>query len=156
MTELGSLLTGRGTHAALTSVLEAIDEASLAARPHGAPHSIYEEVWHMAFWQDLLLDWIEGKDTPVPTHAAGSWPERQGPGDEREARAVVQGFLAGVDRAVAVTADADRLDLVVRRSRTVRDLLENLAAHNAYHAGRIVLLRQLLGAWPPPSGGDTW
>jgi hypothetical protein len=39
---------------------------------------------------------------------------------------------------------------------TVLEQLENLAAHNAYHLGRIVLLRQLLGAWPPPSGGDSW
>jgi hypothetical protein len=39
---------------------------------------------------------------------------------------------------------------------TVRGQLENLAAHNAYHLGRIVLLRQLVEAWPPASGGYTW
>jgi hypothetical protein len=39
---------------------------------------------------------------------------------------------------------------------TVREQLESLTAHNGYHLGRIVLLRQLLGIWPPPAGGDTW
>jgi hypothetical protein len=39
---------------------------------------------------------------------------------------------------------------------TVREQLESLAAHDAYHFGRIVLLRQLCGAWPPKSGGFTW
>jgi hypothetical protein len=39
---------------------------------------------------------------------------------------------------------------------SVREQLENLAAHNAYHLGRIVLLRQLHGAWPPVCGGFTW
>jgi hypothetical protein len=39
---------------------------------------------------------------------------------------------------------------------TVREQLESLAAHNAYHFGRIVLLRQINGAWPPTSGGDSW
>jgi hypothetical protein len=39
---------------------------------------------------------------------------------------------------------------------TVRDQLISLASHNAYHLGRIVLLRQLLHAWPPASGGFTW
>ena len=34
--------------------------------------------------------------------------------------------------------------------------LEVLALHNSYHLGQIVLLRRILGAWPPPSGGDTW
>jgi hypothetical protein len=38
----------------------------------------------------------------------------------------------------------------------VREQLESFAAHNAYHFGRIVLLRQMLGSWPPPSGGLTW
>ncbi|HUB52846.1 MAG TPA: hypothetical protein VL986_11885, partial [Terracidiphilus sp.] len=61
--------------------------------------------------------------------------------------------------------DPSRLSRLVRcpsrpgqptRTMTVLEQLENLAAHNAYHLGRIVLLRQLLGAWPPPSGGDSW
>lgn len=33
---------------------------------------------------------------------------------------------------------------------TWRDALEFLAVHSAYHLGKIVLLRQLIGAWPPP------
>ena len=33
---------------------------------------------------------------------------------------------------------------------TWRDALEFLSVHSAYHFGRVVLLRQLLGAWPPP------
>ena len=41
------------------------------------------------------------------------------------------------------------------RTMTVREQLESLAAHNAYHFGRIVLMRQIAGAWPPASGGDT-
>jgi hypothetical protein len=28
--------------------------------------------------------------------------------------------------------------------------------HNAHHLGQIILLRQLFGAWPPPSGRFTW
>jgi len=38
----------------------------------------------------------------------------------------------------------------------VRDQLISLASHNAYHFGRIVLLRQLMQSWPPTSGGFTW
>jgi hypothetical protein len=39
---------------------------------------------------------------------------------------------------------------------TIREQLESLAAHNAYHLGRVVLLRQLQNNWPPPDGGDSW
>jgi len=39
---------------------------------------------------------------------------------------------------------------------TVRDAIEHMAAHNSHHLGQVVLLRQMLGAWPPPSGSYTW
>ena len=42
------------------------------------------------------------------------------------------------------------------RVMSIRDQLESLGAHDAYHFGRIVLLRQMLGSWPPPSGGFSW
>jgi uncharacterized damage-inducible protein DinB len=35
-------------------------------------------------------------------------------------------------------------------------MLHAIAAHNSYHLGQVVVLRQMLGAWPPPSGGLTW
>jgi len=31
-----------------------------------------------------------------------------------------------------------------------------MAAHNSHHLGQVVLLRLMLGAWPPPSGSYTW
>jgi hypothetical protein len=32
---------------------------------------------------------------------------------------------------------------------TLAERLESLAIHNAYHLGKIVALRQVIGAWPP-------
>ncbi|MGG3196403.1 hypothetical protein ABEP92_22145 [Priestia aryabhattai] len=34
-----------------------------------------------------------------------------------------------------------------------RGLLRNIASHNSYHLGEIVIMRRLNGAWPPPTGG---
>ena len=39
---------------------------------------------------------------------------------------------------------------------TVGEQLVSLAAHDSYHFGRIVVLRQMLGVWPPKSGGFSW
>jgi hypothetical protein len=67
--------------------------------------------------------------------------------------------------AAAAALDSTRLSVEVRcpsrpglpvRTMTVRELLESLGAHNAYRFGRIVLLRQLQGLWPPPSGSFSW
>jgi len=161
MNELQRTLISNGVGAPPAHVLEAVDDAMAQRRYPGAPHSIYEEVWHLAFWQDLSLDWIDGKATPYPEHAAAGFPTST---DESWAE-VRERFLHGVQRAVEVAGDAARMDASVvclsrnpepPRTMSVREQIEGVAAHNAYHLGRVVLLRQLSGAWPPPSGGDTW
>ena len=59
------------------------------------------------------------------------------------------GFLA-LQRALEGLAS----ELADRRIETKRDVL--VATHNAHHLGQVILLRQLLGAWPPPAGSWTW
>jgi hypothetical protein len=34
-------------------------------------------------------------------------------------------------------------------------MLESLAVHYAYHLGKIVALRQVIDAWPPPEAGRS-
>jgi len=130
----------------------------------GVPRTIYAELWHIAFWQQITLDWIAGVATSYPEHAAEGFPTAET--IERESwDALRERFFAGVMQAAAATRNAAKLEQVIQcpsapgspvRTMTVREQLESLSAHNAYHFGRIVLLRQLLGAWPPESGGDSW
>lgn len=155
MTALPTLLTGEGAYANVRHILEGVELGQLGVRPDVSPHSIYEELWHMLWWQDFVLEEVRGVPRQNPAHAAETWPEHAAPEDLAEARELVRRFLTGVNRAAALAADAETLDRVVG-NYTVRSLLETLLAHNSYHLGRIVLLRQLIGIWPPPSGGDTW
>jgi uncharacterized damage-inducible protein DinB len=121
-------------------------------------------VWHTAYWQDVMLGRVRGRGTASPEHNAMSFPDEAAV--RAEAWADLCGrFLSGVDEAATMAdGDAQKLESVVlcpspshpTRSMTVREQLESFAAHNAYHLGRVVLLRQLLGSWPPPSGGLMW
>ena len=162
MTELARALNGNSAFAPPANILQAIPEALAHHKPGASPHSIYEEVWHMAFWQEISLDWVQGKPTPIPEHASGGFPsdsDSQEPWDSLRDR-----FLAGAQNSAAIANDRDGLETRVacptieapHRTMTVREQLESLAAHNAYHLGRIVLLRQLMNLWPPPDGGFTW
>lgn len=164
MSELEQVLSGDSAAAPPAFILEGLAPDLAHRVPGGAPHSIYEELWHITFWQQITLDWIAGIETPFPPSPVDGFPtvldsEREYWDQLRER------FFAGNQQAVAVARDQSRLDAPVRcpsrpghpvRIMTVRDQLESLGAHNAYHFGRIVLLRQLLGAWPPPSGGFRW
>ncbi len=164
MTELEQILSGDGAAAPPSHILDGLSQEIAHRLPENAPHSIYEELWHIVFWQQISLDWIAEVETPFPASPRDGFPTVLDA--EREYwEQLVARFLQGNAEASAAAREASRLEKPVRcpsrpgepvRVMTVREQLENLGAHNAYHFGRIVLLRQLLGAWPPRSGGYTW
>jgi uncharacterized damage-inducible protein DinB len=169
MNELSKSLIEDSAFAPPRVILEALPETVAHEKPStgkaSAPHSIYDEVWHMAYWQNISLDWVEGRPTSYPEHASEGFPQSTTESDTTESwQALRERFLSGTQSAAAIANDIDRLEVTVlcpntenpQRSMTVREQLESLAAHNSYHLGRVVLLRQLLNAWPPPAGGFTW
>jgi hypothetical protein len=72
--------------------------------------------------------------------------------------------LRGLETAAAIAGDPAQMDASITclsragedRVMPAGEQIVGIATHNTYHLGRIVLLRQLFGSWPPPSGGDTW
>jgi uncharacterized damage-inducible protein DinB len=161
MNELAQALTHESYAASPSHILEGLTEDLVQRTLPHAPHTIYQEVFHLAFWQQITLDWIAGIETPYPEKPSDPFtPTASEPWDKLRQR-----FLRGTEEAAAAATDVAHLDRSIRcpsrpghptRIMTVRDQLISLAAHNAYHLGRIVLLRQLLQTWPPPSGGYTW
>ncbi len=161
MNELQQALIGDSAAAPPAHILEGLPSDLANRAIQGAPHTIYQELWHIAFWQQVTLDWVNGIETPFPTRPADGFPaDGSEPWNQ-----LCRRFLSGSQQAADVAGDEKRLEQSVRcpsrpgnpvRIMSVREQLESLAAHNAYHFGRIVLLRQLCGAWPPPSGGFSW
>jgi uncharacterized damage-inducible protein DinB len=164
MSELEQVLIGDSAHTPPAEILEGLT-AELAHRTiAGAPRNIYEELWHIAFWQQMTLDWVRGIETTYPVHASDAFPSPESAAAEDWDQLRLR-FFAANREAAAAALDTSRLEVPVRcpsrpgqpvRTMTVREQLESLGAHNAYHFGRIVLMRQLLGSWPPPSGGYSW
>lgn len=138
--------------------LEALSAAQADVR-HGSLHTIAEIVHHLSFWQDWFRGRCEGGVDPMPASAAvgwqpppaGSWPD------------VHRRFLDGLERLAAFGERSDRARVLVPALEfpplagyTVGDALVHVANHNAHHLGQVIVLRQLMGAWPPPSGSWTW
>ena len=110
--------------------------------PNGASHSIYEELWHAVGYQQSVI---------VPGEPAGGdlFPSTA-PEHEHQWLDLVRLFLDGARAAAALGHTPDRLALEVEPGVTLADELHSVAVHNAYHLGKIVALRQRIGAWPPP------
>jgi uncharacterized damage-inducible protein DinB len=119
----------------------------VTVRPEGASHSIYEELWHAAGYQRTIVerDQTAGDDDYYPSAA---------PEHEQQWHDLVQQFLDGAQAAVALAQAPERLAVEVEPGLTMADELNSVAVHNAYHLGKIVALRQRIGAWPPKTATE--
>jgi uncharacterized damage-inducible protein DinB len=140
-------------------VLDGLSPDLAERRVAGAPHTVADIVAHMTFWQEWFRRRCEGTAGPMPASAALGWVAPAAGGWET----VRARFLEGLERLVELGTAADpgrRIDPPIEfpplGHYTVGDVLVHVGAHNAHHLGQVVLLRQLLGAWPPPAGSWTW
>jgi len=123
-------------------LLSGLSLAEVAQRPEGAPHTIYEELWHATKWQTAVVEGDEAARATLANVFAQSPIEE--PASGREYRELVMEFLAGAKKAVEL---GEALEPAA--GAQMRQDLERLAVHNAYHLGKIVALRQVIGVWPP-------
>ncbi len=146
-----------GEFAPRAHILEELTVEQVSTRPAGAPHSIFEELWHAAEWQRIVLNRDEAAFERFDQ--GGQFPAGSAPENEAAWQALVASFLAYSERAVKLARDEAWLETEETDDNpgfTWRNALEVLAVHSAYHLGKIVLLRQLLGCWsPPPEDAQT-
>jgi uncharacterized damage-inducible protein DinB len=142
-------LYGSDSHVHLLSALEGVDIETVGRRIDGFPHSIFQIVDHMVFWQDVALARIEGRPYDAGECAADGWCHCAEPESAEEWARRVERLAEGVRALEGHLAQIGEDDAAIREIRMVE-------GHNSYHLGQIVLMRRILGSWPPPKGGDTW
>ena len=126
-------------------LLSGLTLEQVTLRPDGASHSIYDELWHLVGYQQSVIE--------PGAPASGDLYPIAVPEHEQQWHDLVRVFLVGA-RAAAALAPA-RLAVEVEPGVTMADELSSVAVHNAYHFGKIVALRQRIGAWPPKPASDA-
>ncbi len=127
-------------------LLSGLTLEQVTLRPEGASHSIYEELWHVVSYQQSIIE---------PGDPASDFYPNAAPDDERQWHDLVRVFMDGARAAAALGQSPERLALEVEPGVTMADELNSVAVHNAYHLGKIVALRQRIGAWPPTAAPDA-
>lgn len=149
-----------GFHAP-AAVLEGLTGEQATMRPPGAPHSIAEITAHICYWQDFFNRIALEGFTGAPAHAAEGWP----PCEAEEWPALRDRFLAVVAQSRQIARKCSGLDQKLLPEGLEIPFLNHDtrgtgvlhgAIHSAHHLGQIVLLRQIMGLWPPPAGPLTW
>jgi uncharacterized damage-inducible protein DinB len=154
------LLVDTLTYLSPPRALEGLSSTDAERKIPDAPHSIAEILAHLSFWQEWLCTRCAGRAEPMPATASAGWPALV-PGSWSEIHAR---FIGGLERANSLGRETERLGLAIAppiefpplAHYSIGDALVHVAQHNAHHMGQVILLRQMMGLWPPPAGSWTW
>lgn len=127
-------------------LLSGLTLEQVTLRPDGASHSIYDELWHLVGYQQSVI-------APGP-RASEVYPIAP-PDHVHQWHDLVRAFMVGARAAADLGEAPARLAVEVEPGVTLADELGSVAVHNAYHFGKIVALRQRIGAWPPEAASDA-
>jgi uncharacterized damage-inducible protein DinB len=162
---LVELLRGRGAHTDAVECFRGLDPEPAGREVPGFPNTVWQQLGHVNYWMRYELARIGGSAPAYPEHAALSWPRETAPGSAEEWDAEIRAFEALL---VKLSRLAESGEAELSRSipnthsshrgvdTSILGILWQTVVHNSYHLGQVAVLRRVLGAWPPPSGGDTW
>jgi uncharacterized damage-inducible protein DinB len=156
---LRTQLMGENSHVGFRATLDGLSPRTAGARVSEGTHTILEVLEHMIYWQEIVLARLRHEAPESPRSAVLGWTSRSTPPSLAEWETAV-GTFAGLLRDLEALMLQPAFELAAiadeKRGTRAREELLMIQGHNSYHLGQIVLLRQLLGAWPPPGGGNTW
>jgi uncharacterized damage-inducible protein DinB len=154
MNGLQSIINSSGAFAKPDNIIGIpFDKATL--RPPSVTHSLYEELWHIDYWIRFSLAFIAGGNPAMPAHSADSFPLDNDSLSEANWQKLMLRTREGLEQLTHLSQNESELARKLSPEKTVQDEVVVIAAHNAYHFGRMVMLRQLLGIWSSDLG-EVW
>jgi hypothetical protein len=148
--ELDRLLSGQGAHADFDTAVADFPAKLRGVRPEGAAHSAWELVEHLRIAQWDMLEFSRDSKHESPKWPEEYWPKSPEPAVadawEKSLKAIRRDLAAM--RKLVLDEHSDLFTPLPHGDgqTLVREAMQ-MADHNAYHVGELVLLRRVLGCW---------
>ena len=148
--ELDRLLSGKGAHADFDAAVADFPPKLRGVKPPGAPYSAWELLEHLRIAQWDMLEFSRDPKHVSPGWPSGYWPAHSEPESAAAWEKSVKAFHHDLAAMRKLVADPES-DLFTpfphgEGQTLLREALQ-MADHNAYHVGELILLRRQLGAW---------
>lgn len=146
-----SLLYGRHAHVDPRKVLEVVTPAIARKRVKEGQHSCWDLLYHMRYWQDVVIRAYQGDESVKDANDADSWPRPAQMKKDSDWTSLVTGFERGTEQLSTFAEKSDLMETckVWPDAPLVHNLILEIA-HNSYHLGQIVMTLKAIGVWPPP------
>jgi hypothetical protein len=146
--ELTKLLEGGTAHASFDDALEGLPPELRGVVPDQLPYSIWQLVEHIRIAQWDMLEFSKSEKHISPAWPDGYWVAEIEPEDEEQWENSIHQISDDRDEFIALLKSEDLYKALPHGDgqSILREALQ-IADHNAYHTGQIILVRRLLGDW---------
>lgn len=149
---LVNLLEGKGAHRDLTYAFRGVPGESRGVRPQGLPYSLWELLEHIRISQWDIVEFSRDRDHQSPDWPTGYWPDHPAPESQEAWDRSLEAVTADRSRMIGLVRDPENELFAPFEWGDGQTLLREallVADHNAYHTAQVVVVRRLLGLWPP-------
>lgn len=149
--QIVKLLDWQDAHLNAEAILARWPPRLRGAKPRGAAHTAWQLLEHLRICQWDILEFSRNPDYQEMKFE-DYWPRTAAPAGIRAWEKSLRAFRRDLKAMQKLVANP-RTDLFARipwgQGQTILREALLVADHNAYHLGQLLLLRRLLGAWPP-------
>jgi hypothetical protein len=154
--QLSKILDWSDAHVSFDAAVRDLPETLRGARPSGLPYSPWQLVEHLRITQHDILEFCVNPGYTELTWPDDYWPDGPEPTSRVAWNTSIEQFIH--DRSALQRLSRNRridLESAIPQGQGQTYLRELLLAadHAAYHVGELVVVRRLLGVWPPSSAG---
>ncbi|UKT65261.1 DinB family protein [Pedobacter mucosus] len=146
--ELIKLLKGGGAHVGLQDATKDVPFHLLGERPHQLPYSIWQLTEHIRIAQWDMLEFSKDANYKSIKWPDDYWPKETSPTDETIWNNTLFEIERDLNEFILMIQNQNIFDPILHGNgqSILREALQ-VADHNAYHIGEIIVIRRLLGAW---------
>jgi hypothetical protein len=143
-------LKGGQAFTPLNKVLENIPVEKRGIQPNGLPYSLWQQVEYIRITQWDILDFSRNPDYKKIKWPDDYWPKEAAPKNDAAWNKSIKEIFSDTEDFIKLL-EAPDVDLYTPfpwgdGQNLLREAMQ-IANHNSHHAGEIIVLRRLLGAW---------
>ena len=149
---LARLLEWEDAHANFSFAVADLPKGLRGKQPSGLPYSPWQLLEHLRITQHDILDFCVNPNYQEMEWPKDYWPPSAEPPSAEAWNESILAFERDRSALQALSRDpAVSLDATIPHGQGQTYLRELLLAadHTAYHIGELIVVRRLLGAWPP-------
>lgn len=146
--ELTHLLEGGNAHATFAQAIKGLPAEMRGKKHSKLPYSIWQIVEHIRIAQWDMLEFSKDGSHESPKWPEGYWPKEAAPPSETAWKKSIKQIDSDLQEFIQLLHTADLYMPIPHGSgqTILREALQ-IADHNAYHVGEIIVARRLFGVW---------